>query len=97
MPRSVADFTFKHYRRIVEAGLESAYRFIGFYELAAVRDSERYLCLLWLERPFAFTLNPSRLSDHGACGPRLSRHSVTALAASRRWRSTIAQRGATSW
>jgi hypothetical protein len=42
----VAAFTFKHYRRILEAGLESGYRFIGFDELAGLRDRERYLCLL---------------------------------------------------
>jgi hypothetical protein len=46
VPTAVAAFTFKHYRRILEAGLESGYRFIGFDELAGLRDRERYLCLL---------------------------------------------------
>jgi hypothetical protein len=46
MPRPPADFTFRHYRRILEAGLESDYRFIGFVQLAELRGSERYLCLL---------------------------------------------------
>jgi hypothetical protein len=41
-----AEFTFGHYRRILDTGLESGYRFIGFEELAAARDTERYLCLL---------------------------------------------------
>jgi hypothetical protein len=46
MSGAVAAFTFKHYRRIVETGLESGYRFIGFEDLAAVRDHVPYLCLL---------------------------------------------------
>jgi hypothetical protein len=39
-------FTFGHYRRILESGLESGYLFIGFEELAAARDAQQYLCLL---------------------------------------------------
>lgn len=46
MSRPAADFTFGHYRRILEAGLESGYRFIGFEELAEARQGERYLCVL---------------------------------------------------
>jgi len=46
MPRPPAPFTFGHYRQILESGLESGYRFIGFEELAVARGNERYLCLL---------------------------------------------------
>jgi hypothetical protein len=46
LPRNDAPFTFRHYRRILESGLESGYRFIRFEELPGARESERYLCLL---------------------------------------------------
>lgn len=46
MPRPAAAFTYGHYRRILEAGLESGYQFIAFEQLAKVRDAESYLCLL---------------------------------------------------
>jgi hypothetical protein len=41
-----AEFTFGHYRQILESGLESGYRFIAFEDLAGARDTEPYLCLL---------------------------------------------------
>jgi hypothetical protein len=41
-----ADFTYDHYRRLLAAGLEAGYRFIGFDELAAARQADRYFCLL---------------------------------------------------
>jgi hypothetical protein len=46
MPKPASAFTFDHYRQILESGLESGYRFIGFVELAAARDRDPFLCLL---------------------------------------------------
>lgn len=46
MTRPPADFTFGHYRRIIESGLGAGYKFITFDELATARETERYFCLL---------------------------------------------------
>jgi len=46
VPKRAAAFTFGDYRRILETGVASSYRFIGFEELANARDAEPYLCLL---------------------------------------------------
>jgi len=46
LARPPAEFTFGHYRRIVESGLESGYRFICFDELARAREADGYFCLL---------------------------------------------------
>ena len=46
MPRRPAEFTFGHYRRILESGLQAGYRFIGFGELSGAREREPHLCLL---------------------------------------------------
>jgi len=46
LPRAILPFTFRHYRQILDAGLESGYRFIGFEELAKARETEPYVCLL---------------------------------------------------
>ena len=46
MPKRAPAFTFAEYRTILETGLASGYRFIGFEELSKARHVERYLCLL---------------------------------------------------
>ena len=46
MPKRAPAFTFAEYRTILETGLASGYRFIGFEELPNARRTERFLCLL---------------------------------------------------
>jgi hypothetical protein len=46
VPRDIRPFTFRHYRQILDTGLECGYRFIAFDDLAGAREKEPYLCLL---------------------------------------------------